>query len=130
MTIKLDTAFDDVMRACAAPRADHPETWINDEIIRFIPHFMARACAFDRGVGWQELVGGLYGVSLGSAFFGESMFSRMTDASKIALVHLVALAAALRLYVCSTRNSRPSISRDSARMKSPARIIIICWRRR
>ncbi len=91
-TMKLDTAFEDVMRACAAPRPDHPETWINAEIISLYSALHKRGHAHSIEA-WDddELVGGLYGVSLGSAFFGESMFSRKTDASKIALVYLVAV---------------------------------------
>jgi leucyl/phenylalanyl-tRNA--protein transferase len=90
--IKLNTAFEATMRACAEPRPDHPDTWINDEIIKLYTqlHTMGHAHSIEAWEG-DKLVGGLYGVSLGSAFFGESMFSRKTDASKIALVHLVAL---------------------------------------
>lgn len=91
-TIKLDTYFEDVMRACASPRPGHPETWINDEIIRLYTelHRFGHAHSIE---AWDndKLVGGLYGVSLGTAFCGESMFSRATDASKIALVYLVTL---------------------------------------
>ena len=91
-TIKLNTAFTDTMRACAEPRPDHPDTWINAEIIKLYTalHEQGHAHSIEAWDG-DALVGGLYGVSLGSAFFGESMFSRKTDASKIALVHLVAL---------------------------------------
>jgi len=90
--ISFNTAFTDVMRACAAPRPDHPETWINAEIIDLYTALHNRGYAHSVEV-WQQdvLVGGLYGVSLGSAFFGESMFSTATDASKIALIYLVAL---------------------------------------
>lgn len=90
--IRLNTAFEATMRACAEPRADHPDTWINDEIIKLYTqlHKMGYAHSIEAWEG-NRLAGGLYGVNLGSAFFGESMFSRKTDASKIALVHLVAL---------------------------------------
>jgi len=86
-----DTAFGDVMRLCAQPAPDRPETWINDDILRLYGALHARGNAHSIEC-WQgeHLVGGLYGVSLGAAFFGESMFSRATDASKIALVALVA----------------------------------------
>lgn len=86
-----DTAFAEVMLACAAPAPDREETWINDEILRLYTalhasgHAHSLECRRD-----GRLVGGLYGVRLGGAFFGESMFSRQTDASKVALVHLVA----------------------------------------
>jgi leucyl/phenylalanyl-tRNA--protein transferase len=89
--IRIDTVFDDVIRACAEPVPDRPRTWINDEIIALYTSLF-RAGYAHSVEAWHEgrLVGGLYGVRLGAAFFGESMFSRMTDASKVALVHLVA----------------------------------------
>ena len=90
--IEIDRAFESVMRACAEAErdADDPGTWISDEIVRSY-------CALhEHGVAhsveaWQgdRLVGGLYGVALGGAFFGESMFHRETDASKVALAALV-----------------------------------------
>lgn len=89
--IRCDTAFSDVVRACAAPGPGRGDTWINDEIESLYAdlHELGRAHCVE---AWRdgELVGGLYGVSLGAAFFGESMFSTARDASKIALVHLVA----------------------------------------
>jgi leucyl/phenylalanyl-tRNA--protein transferase len=87
-----DTAFGAVMRACAAPAPGREESWINDEILRLYGALHAGGHAHSVEC-WRdgELVGGLYGVSLGAAFFGESMFSRVTDASKVALVHLVDL---------------------------------------
>jgi leucyl/phenylalanyl-tRNA---protein transferase len=89
--VSADTAFIDTMRACAEPRPGHPESWINDPILDLYGELFARGHAHSiecrrNGV----LVGGLYGVSVGAAFFGESMFSRERDASKVALVHLVA----------------------------------------
>lgn len=86
-----DQAFEDVIRLCAEPTEDRPDTWINEEIVRLYSDLFAINCAHSVEC-WDgtELVGGLYGVSLGSAFFGESMFSRRTDASKVALAHLVA----------------------------------------
>jgi leucyl/phenylalanyl-tRNA--protein transferase len=90
-TVTFDTAFEEVIRACAAPgRGDRRQTWINDEIVRLYTELFAIGhahCVECRRDG--ALVGGLYGVSLGAAFFGESMFSRERDASKVALVHLV-----------------------------------------
>lgn len=90
-TITLNKAFEDVMRACAEPRPKHPETWINAEIIRLYTDLHRRGYAHSIEL-WdgKELIGGIYGVALGRAFFGESMFSRRRNASKIALVHLVA----------------------------------------
>lgn len=90
--VRVDTAFASVIDACAEPRPGHPETWINDNIAQVFGdlHQMGLAHSIET---WRdgELVGGLYGLALGGAFFGESMFSLVTDASKVALVHLVAL---------------------------------------
>jgi leucyl/phenylalanyl-tRNA--protein transferase len=92
LRITTDIAFEQVMRACAAPRPGHPETWINDPIIDLYTELHDRGHAHSVEVwsGDGELTGGLYGVSLGAAFFGESMFSRARDASKVALCGLVA----------------------------------------
>ena len=89
-TLTADMAFRDVMEACAAPGPGRPESWINDEILRLYTALHAGGHAHSIEC-WQdgELAGGLYGVRLGAAFFGESMFSRQRDASKVALVHLV-----------------------------------------
>ncbi len=89
-TVTADHAFTDVMLACAAPGPGRPETWINDEILRLYTALHAGGHAHSIEC-WQDgaLAGGLYGVRLGAAFFGESMFSRRRDASKVALVHLV-----------------------------------------
>lgn len=89
--VRVDHAFRQVMEACAEPAPDRTKTWINQDILRLYTEL------HDSGYGhsvecWRDgrLVGGLYGVALGGAFFGESMFSRERDASKVALVHLVA----------------------------------------
>ena len=88
--IRVNTAFSDVVSACAASAPGREDTWINPSIEYLYAelHQMDRAHSVEC---WQdkELVGGLYGVHLGGAFFGESMFSHRTDASKVALVHLV-----------------------------------------
>ena len=90
-TIRCDTAFEAVMLGCAEASDKRPNTWINEEILELYAGLFARGAAHSVEC-WHEgeLVGGLYGVSLGAAFFGESMFSRVNDASKVALVHLVA----------------------------------------
>lgn len=90
-TITADHDFAAVMRGCAEPAPGREQTWINAEIHHLYNALHARGHAHSIEA-WHdgELVGGLYGVSMGAAFFGESMFSRMTDASKVALVHLVA----------------------------------------
>jgi len=84
--VTFDTAFEEVMRGCA----DRPETWINDTIFALYLTLFRRGQAHSVEV-WKDgqLVGGVYGVSIGAAFFGESMFSRQTDASKTALAFLV-----------------------------------------
>jgi len=89
--VTADTAFREVMEACAAPAAGREDTWINDEILRLYAALFASGHAHSVEARQDgKLVGGLYGVRLGGAFFGESMFSTVSDASKVALVHLVA----------------------------------------
>ena len=101
--VSADSAFADVVRACAEPRAGHPESWINEPIVELYSELHRRGHAHSvecRRDG--RLVGGLYGVAVGAAFFGESMFSRERDASKVALVHLVArlIKGGFRLLDC------------------------------
>jgi leucyl/phenylalanyl-tRNA--protein transferase len=88
--IRINKAFDQVVEKCAEETADRDKTWINQQIRHLYSelHEMGHAHSVE---AWsnRKLVGGLYGVSIGGAFFGESMFSRQTDASKICLVHLV-----------------------------------------
>ena len=89
-TVTTDRAFVQVMQGCAAPAAGREESWINAEILRLYTALAASGHAHSVEC-WREgtLVGGLYGVKLGAAFFGESMFSCERDASKVALVQLV-----------------------------------------
>ena len=89
--VRTDTAFERVMQACAAPRRGRRETWINRDILRAYAE-LHRAGHAHSVECWRGdlLVGGLYGVAIAGAFFGESMFTAETDASKVALVHLVA----------------------------------------
>jgi len=89
--VTADQDFRAVIAGCAEPRPGREDTWINPQIEALFTELHRRGCAHSVEA-WQEgrLVGGLYGVALGGAFFGESMFSRATDASKVALVHLVA----------------------------------------
>jgi leucyl/phenylalanyl-tRNA---protein transferase len=89
--IRLDTAFDAVVRACArTPRPGQDGTWITDDMIEAYRELHRRGFAHS-AEAWHdgELAGGLYGVSLGGAFFGESMFAHRPDASKVAFVALV-----------------------------------------
>ncbi|MGE0773915.1 MAG: leucyl/phenylalanyl-tRNA--protein transferase [Sphingomonadaceae bacterium] len=89
-TVTADADFSAVVRHCAEPTPERPDTWINPEIERAYAALHARGHAHSIEC-WIDgaLVGGLYGVKLAGAFFGESMFSRATDASKVALAHLV-----------------------------------------
>lgn len=88
--VRFDHAFEDVMRACAAPRNGEPGTWISDEIIAGYASLHRLGYAHSSELWLDgELVGGAYGVSIGKMFYGESMFARVTDASKIALAYLV-----------------------------------------
>jgi leucyl/phenylalanyl-tRNA--protein transferase len=105
--VAADGAFREVMEACAA----RDKTWINDEILRLYGELHARGQAHSvevREAG--ELVGGLYGVSLGAAFFGESMFHRARDASKVALVHLVARLRAGGFRLLDTQFLTPHLA--------------------
>ncbi len=91
LTIRVDHAFKDCMHACSKSRPGRRSTWINDQIIELYTGLYEVGYAHSVEA-WRDdqLVGGLYGVSIGGAFFGESMFSFEQDASKIALVYLVA----------------------------------------
>ena len=91
-TVTVNTAFKRVIAECAAPKPGREDTWINQRIrdLYTALHGMGHAHSVEVWDDSQALVGGLYGVSLGRAFFGESMFHHARDASKVALVHLVA----------------------------------------
>ena len=132
-SITVDTAFEEVIRACGTITKDRHETWINEHIVELytalfvaghahsIEVWQADNCVAShgeplaagvspRGVGGKEppstnkqLIGGLYGISLGGAFFGESMFSKATDASKIALVRLVEILRAAEYQLLDTQ---------------------------
>jgi len=88
--VRFNTAFEQVMRACAQPRTEQLDTWITDEMISAYCelHSMGVAHSIESWVD-GELVGGLYGLAIGQVFFGESMFSRSTDSSKVAFATLV-----------------------------------------
>ena len=88
--IRADTSFEQVMRACAEPRDGQDGTWITEDMIGAYCalHEQGLAHSVETWIG-GELAGGLYGVAIGRMFYGESMFTRATDASKIALAHLV-----------------------------------------
>ena len=89
-TIRTDTAFAEVMRACAAPRRDQPETWITQAMFHAYTelHAMGHAHSVEVYDASGRLVGGVYGVAIGHMFFGESMFSAVSNGSKVALIAL------------------------------------------
>lgn len=94
--ITTNTAFAQVIRACSEINPQRDETWINEPIIKLYCELWENGFAhsvecWQENGGGRELVGGLYGVAIGGAFFGESMFSKTSNASKVALVHLVSL---------------------------------------
>ena len=107
LTVTVDRAFGDVVTACA----DRPETWISHRIQRLYQTLHDQGHAHSVEV-WQgdRLVGGVYGVALGGAFFGESMFSRATDASKVALAHAVALLRAGGFQLFDTQFLTPHLA--------------------
>jgi leucyl/phenylalanyl-tRNA--protein transferase len=102
--VRIDTAFDAVIEACAEARPGRMETWINAPIQTLYGELYARGLAHSVEC-WagDDLVGGLYGVTLGAAFFGESMFSLARDSSKVALIHLVARLIAGRFQLLDTQ---------------------------
>jgi leucyl/phenylalanyl-tRNA--protein transferase len=102
--VRVDTAFEAVIEACAEARPGRTETWINTPIQALYGELYARGLAHSVEC-WAggDLVGGLYGVTLGAAFFGESMFSLARDTSKIALTHLVARLIAGRYQLLDTQ---------------------------
>jgi len=116
-TATFDTCFREVMRQCAGPRLQYPEggTWITPAMIEAYVrlHELGYAHSIET---WQErrLVGGLYGIALGGAFFGESMFSRVTDASKVALVLLIRRLRAWGFRIFDCQQSSPHVMRFGA----------------
>ncbi|MBK5281506.1 MAG: leucyl/phenylalanyl-tRNA--protein transferase [Nitrospiraceae bacterium] len=113
LNVTLDTCFRDVMQHCAGPRPQYPDggTWITAEMLEAYTRLHEQGYAHSVET-WQEgqLVGGLYGVALGGAFFAESMFSRVTDASKVALVSLVRQFQAWGFRLMDCQQSSPHIT--------------------
>ncbi|MBS0535292.1 MAG: leucyl/phenylalanyl-tRNA--protein transferase [Proteobacteria bacterium] len=104
LTVHVDRDFDGVIDGCAAPATDRDRTWINMRIRKLYRGLFDRGhCHTVEVYDGDTLVGGLYGVSLGRAFFGESMFHSVRDASKIALVHLMARLKAGGYSLCDTQ---------------------------
>ncbi len=123
--IQVDTAFEDVIRFCA----ERKDTWISEEIIQ--SYIELHKLGFAHSIeSWKDkkLVGGLYGVSLGAAFFGESMFSRVKDASKVALVHLVDRLNRKKFELLDTQFITPHLERLGA-IEIPRRHYIVKLKR-
>ncbi len=114
--IRTDSAFEAVMRACAAPRDGAGGTWITDEMIAAYVALHRRGLAHSVET-WinGELAGGLYGVALGRMFYGESMFTRATDASKLALAHLARQLARWQFGMIDCQMSTPHLGSLGAR---------------
>ena len=113
--VRIDTSFRAVMEGCAAPQPKRWQTWINAQVLDAYGNLHARGFAHSVEA-WQggELAGGLYGVAIGGAFFGESMFSRVTDASKVCLVHLAARLKAGGYVLHDTQFLTPHLARFGA----------------
>lgn len=113
--VRIDTDFSGVIDACAAPAAGRKTTWINARIRSLYTQLHRMGCCHSVEC-WEngELVGGLYGVRIGGAFFGESMFSRVSDASKVALVHLVARLNAGGFHLLDAQFMNPHLERMGA----------------
>jgi leucyl/phenylalanyl-tRNA---protein transferase len=120
--IRIDSAFREVMRACAsAPREGQSGTWIVDEMIEAYGqwHDLGRAHSVETWID-GELAGGLYGVGIGAMFFGESMFTRRSDASKIALAALVAFCRGHGIALIDCQQYTEHLARFGAREVSRA----------
>lgn len=113
--VRINTSFASVIEGCASPAPGRWTTWINDDIIDLYDqlHEMGNVHSVE---AWRDdqLVGGLYGVTIGAAFFGESMFSRETDASKVALIHLIARLIAGHYRLLDTQFVTRHLSRFGA----------------
>jgi len=115
--IRLNTAFDRVIRACAAPRASQDGTWITEDMAQAYESLHAAGWAHSVEV-WEEdeLIGGLYGLAIGRAFFGESMFSRRSNASKFTLLYLSGLLDAGEFGLLDCQIQSPHLMSLGARM--------------
>lgn len=113
--IRLNTAFSDVMRACSKPRSEDDSVWISDEIINAYTelHHMGLAHSVETYIE-NRLVGGLYGVALGSAFFGESMFTEVSNASKVAFHHLILILRQQHFTLLDTQFINDNVRRYGA----------------
>jgi leucyl/phenylalanyl-tRNA---protein transferase len=127
----VDRAFERVMRACAEPRVGQDGTWIGNEMIAAYVQLHRRGYAHSIEL-WRDdlMVGGLYGVSLGHVFFGESMFSRETDASKISLAALVQILREAQVRVIDCQQNTRHLASLGAREISRSEFCSILRRER
>ncbi len=123
--VRSDSAFGQVMRACAAPRGEQTGTWIHEDMIAAYTELHQMGIAHSVEI-WMNgrLAGGLYGVSIGRMFFGESMFSRVTDASKIALAHLTSQLQRWGYGLIDCQMSTPHLASLGAREMPRAEFIL------
>lgn len=120
--LRVDSAFDAVMRGCAQPRAGHAGTWITQDVIDAYTelHRLGYAHSVEAWLD-DRLAGGLYGVAIGHMFFGESMFAHESDASKVALVGLVSLLEEKGFPLIDCQQATRHLERFGARSISRAR---------
>ncbi len=113
--VRINTSFEQVMRHCAHPRSDHDGVWISEEIIDAYTelHHMGFAHSVETYVE-NRLVGGLYGVSLGAAFFGESMFYHVSDAAKVAFHYLIIILRHQQYALLDTQFINDNVRRFGA----------------
>ncbi|WP_420150206.1 leucyl/phenylalanyl-tRNA--protein transferase [Spirosoma sp.] len=113
--IRINTAFTEVMRNCSKPRSDDDSVWISDEIIDAYSelHRMGLAHSVETYID-DRLVGGLYGVALGAAFFGESMFHHVDNASKVAFHYLILILRQQRFTLLDTQFINDNVRRYGA----------------
>ncbi len=113
--IRLNTAFKEVMQGCSKPRSEDDSVWISDEIIEAYTelHQMGLAHSVETYID-NRLVGGLYGVSLGSAFFGESMFTQVSNASKVAFHYLIQILRQQKFTLLDTQFINDNVRRYGA----------------
>ncbi len=128
MSVRVDSAFEAVIDACAGPRRGSYGTWITSGMRHAYMqmHLLGHAHSVETWLG-DELVGGLYGLAFGRAFFGESMFSHRTDASKVAFVALTNLAAALELAFIDCQLPNPHL--DTLGVRGVPRATFLRWLR-
>lgn len=125
-TTRVDQAFGATIRACAAPRPSGPDTWLNDEMIA--SYEQLHELGFGHSVETYRgdvLVGGLYGLQLGQVFFGESMFSRERDASKVAFARLVAECPTRDIQLVDCQVASPHLASLGAREVSRSRFVAL-----